>query len=785
MSQDNPSQPIPTRGRLANSWAAALAKTDKPKVGGDACWGGAATLAEELALLGDFVAPRRIEDAVEQALVNAVAEACQNALHAEVKRIGPPTQCRLAGDAALLCCVTTKPADALAKELEKDPANIRVDAVDDASQRTACGDLLLPGATIGVVLVERASGARAHIALVPHIDYAEALRLRNADAAARFAALAPRSTRASAAPRVFRTAFACSGLDSVRGLGWSALAAALGALNEKRRAPSKARRGDEASLELCARPLYVNDQNVLREKDDGGLGDDGEFLSFCSDSVEGEEARKVLADLKRRVLAAHRGGGLTCEQLRRDSRRSTYKTGSYFTDDGDLEELDRDLVDKAKGRLQNGELLQRPLDLFDAPVAPKIVYSKETALVVTEDDGQPAAKKRRGGALKRLVESAKVPPPLFGPPPPRTPDEQRCAAAVDCARLELEETGGKNNSVLGAALPGGALRDLRARQLLAIFLRSCGSVNRGSDVMSGPQAYAGCLLRVLEHDAPYPDAWSPREPLGAQGALWRVTRLGDSNVEHREAALRPAALHGTARDCKARADVADDAFEAIGHLTAALGAMPASPVLLAQRAAAYLACDLTNHARSDAARCLALAPAWDGALRCAAQVSAASQPMLSALQDYAALVRRPAPAPSDVVNEPPVSGDVAWLKSAADTKFRAKRLPDAIAAYTRALARAADDDDVEPQTVAALFSNRAAAAMALHAYADALRDGAAAAATKPDWVKGHVRVALALRALHLPQEAIGAYHKALRCTPGDAELNLGLCDAVEKAATTR
>ena len=75
--------------------------------------------------------------------------------------------------------------------------------------------------------------------------------------------------------------------------------------------------------------------------------------------------------------------------------------------------------------------------------------------------------------------------------------------------------------------------------------------------------------------------------------------------------------------------------------------------------------------------------------------------------------------------------------------------------------------------------------MALHAYADALRDGAAAAATKPDWVKGHVRVALALRALHLPQEAIGAYHKALRCTPGDAELNLGLCDAVEKAATTR
>ena len=46
---------------------------------------------------------------------------------------------------------------------------------------------------------ERASGARAHIAIVDNVDYAEALRLRNADAAARFNALAPRSTRESAA----------------------------------------------------------------------------------------------------------------------------------------------------------------------------------------------------------------------------------------------------------------------------------------------------------------------------------------------------------------------------------------------------------------------------------------------------------------------------------------------------------------------------------------------------------------------------------------------------------
>ena len=135
-------------------------------------------------------------------------------------------------------------------------------------------------------------------------------------------------------------------------------------------------------------------------------------------------------------------------------------------------------------------------------------------------------------------------------------------------------------------------------------------------------------------------------------------------------------------------------------------------------------------ARSDAARCLALAPAWDGALRCAAQVVHGSQPMLSALQDYAALVRRQAPAPSDITDAPPVSGDIASLKSYADGEFRAKRLPEAVTAYTRCIARCADEDDVDPQTVAALFSNRAAACMALSAFGDALRDGCAAAALR-------------------------------------------------------
>ena len=218
--------------------------------------------------------------------------------------------------------MTSKPADSLAKELEKDPANVKVDAVDDANARSACGDVLLSGARVGCVLVERASGARAHIALVENVDYAEALRLRNADAAARFNALAPRSTRESAVPRVFRTALCVHGLDSARGLGWSKLAEALHALNELRRHPSKARRGDEAS-HPCDRPLYVTTK-LLRDKEDHGLTDDQEFLSFATDppiSIQrADEARKVPADLRRRVPAAHRGGGLTCEQLRRDSR---------------------------------------------------------------------------------------------------------------------------------------------------------------------------------------------------------------------------------------------------------------------------------------------------------------------------------------------------------------------------------------------------------------------------------------------------------------------------------
>ena len=174
-----------------------------------------------------------------------------------------------------------------------------------------------------------------------------------------------------------------------------------------------------------------------------------------------------------------------------------------------------------ESRLQNGETLQRPLDLFDKAPVQKIEYSKETALVVAED--RIKTPRRRDGAARccdsPLVWKARPPPPLFGDrPPPRTADEQvvrsgcgLCPFGAGSRRYVQEQLRSR------CSLTGGALRDLRARQLLAIFVRSCGSANRGSDVLSVQSAYAACLLRVLKHDAPYPEAWSPSEPLGAQG----------------------------------------------------------------------------------------------------------------------------------------------------------------------------------------------------------------------------------------------------------------------------
>ena len=60
-------------------------------------------------------------------------------------------------------------------------------------------------------------------------------------------------------------------------------------------------------------------------------------------------------------------------------------------------------------------------------------------------------------------------------------------------------------------------------------------------------------------------------------------------------------------------------------------------------------------------------------------------------------------------------------------------------------------DDIDPQTVAALFSNRAAACMSPERVRRALgMDGRGGPETI--WVKGHVRVALGRRALNLPRE---------------------------------
>ena len=95
-------------------------------------------------------------------------------------------------------------------------------------------------------------------------------------------------------------------------------------------------------------------------------------------------------------------------------------------------------------------------------------------------------------------------------------------------------------------------------------------------------AYAACLLQVLS-DAPYPEAWSPTEPL-----KWRARGSLES---HKIERFEPRTSGGSSttgslarycEGCKARADVADDAYEAIGHLTQALGASPSNASLLAQ-----------------------------------------------------------------------------------------------------------------------------------------------------------------------------------------------------------
>ena len=174
-------------------------------------------------------------------------------------------------------------------------------------------------------------------------------------------------------------------------------------------------------------------------------------------------------------------------------------------------------------RLQNGEMLQRPLDLFDKAPVQKITVQRRRPLWSSRRM-RTSAPRRREGAARYCDWSnhARPPPPLWKSRRHRreqpTMAKLRSRSLVDCAAFGARGRRYVQEQLRSRCSTGGALRDLRARQLLAIFVRSCGSANRGSDVLSVQSAYAACLLRVLKHDAPYPEAWSPTEPLGAQGA---------------------------------------------------------------------------------------------------------------------------------------------------------------------------------------------------------------------------------------------------------------------------
>ena len=836
------SAPIPRQRRLARGFGEALAASVGTKYGGEAAWGGAGDLGGELKVLSDWVAPRRLEDAAESEVVACVGEACAAVFGCAVARVGPPTQVRLAGDAAYVACFlkdeVENPEAALGAWLEAQPWVVAYDALASAAARNYARCLVPDDADdrfaesrVAAVVVEHANGCRAAVALLKDARVGDALERRIAAAAEAFAAVAPAGADDAACPRVALLALRCRNLETcVGGATWAVLADCFARLRELRAAPvseSRLRRGDEASLELCADPLYVNGAGALAPRPGVALADDQELVGLAhaarrSDAAtifetlgargRGADALACLATLGDKVLRAKRGAAITCEALRKDARRGTFRTGSYITDDGDFVELDKDLVAYAKRKLEAGvEITAKDLEdvTFVAPPEPAAPSTAaaptttETALVAVEkEDEEKASRKRsRGGALLKLVKDARPPPPLFGPPPPRPIDLQARCAAIECARLELdgESAEAPRRSVLSAGFPAVALRDLRARQLLGAVLRSVAARGgRAADAggfVARADAYAGCELRLLDGISPFPSAWAPAEPLGPSGrGAMAAARFDEPDPAKRAGLLRPPALAGVARDRKGEGDArkrSGDPCGAVGAYTAGLGALgllgPGAAPLLVDRSSAYLAAGLYAHALSDAALALRVAPAWGQALtRCAAALGALDRHLaVDALAEYAALVglsddvaAAAAAARADRANRPRTAGDVAALKGAADAFFKAKDHARAVEGYTRALAAAAAGGAADAKTKAAVHSNRAAACAALGAHGDAFLDGVAAAALKPDWPKGHVRVAAALRALKRPREALAAYYAALRLLPGDGDLNVGLCDAV-------
>lgn len=325
-------------------------------------------------------------------------------------------------------------------------------------------------------------------------------------------------------------------------------------------------------------------------------------------------------------------------------------------------------------------------------------------------------------------------------------------------------------------MASGALCEMRLRQLAHVVVRR--STSRADDHRPPePHAYAALEWRVLV-----------ATNAGFSG-------LFDLKLFDRGTSLRPVPSAAAAH--KGRADAhlsADDVSAAVASYTAAL-AESEHPALLVDRAKALLRARLPKSALADATRAFAAAPGWRSArLRLAECLGATGDALgLEALAEIDAHLGGGRDWGSE--NLARAGRDAAWETSAVaetasfeaskakgDAAFRAKRPVEAVEAYTSAI-RAAHA--AEKRSLAAVFSNRAAAAASLGAHRDALADGIAAAALASDWVKGHLRVAAALRALRLPRDAVEAYFNALRLLPGDLDLNAGLCSAVEELRAQR
>ncbi|KAL1518523.1 hypothetical protein AB1Y20_002812 [Prymnesium parvum] len=101
-------------------------------------------------------------------------------------------------------------------------------------------------------------------------------------------------------------------------------------------------------------------------------------------------------------------------------------------------------------------------------------------------------------------------------------------------------------------------------------------------------------------------------------------------------------------------------------------------------------------------------------------------------------------------------------KSQGNNALQAKMFSEAVELYTKAIGL---DPNCE-----VYFSNRAAAYAAQDRFREALDDANEAISLRPDWVKGHVRRAVALTGLKQYEEARKAYLKASQIEPANTQL---------------